>query len=243
MPNPRRRGNAPGLRSQGRLKLWGSLQGGLGVCLVVAITALGAIVTMVAGKIPGELLGTFVVIGTIAAALAVRPGAGRMILPVPVLSYLVAALVSGVIYNRGTGASNTALAIGAAQWIANGFFPTALATALAIVIIIIRWYLWRRHRSVTPSPAWSVPAAGPVRRPPRPPVSRDTPADSGYPAGYRDPGAVRDGGGTSGWNGPPSPGPASPGPAFPRPPDPGSPGYRRPGPRPGSGPYNFSSGA
>src|ERR1019366_8741949 len=238
MPNPRRRGQAQGPRPRGRLGPWGALQGGLGVCLVVASTALGAIVTTVAGKIPGGLLGTFVVIGTIAAALAVRPGAGRMILPVPVLSYLVAALVSGVIYNRGTGASNTALAIGAAQWIANGFFPMALATALAIVIIIIRWFLWRRHRSVTPSPAWSVPAAGPVRGPPRPPVSRDTPADSGYPAGYRDPGAVRDGGGTSGWNRPPSPGPA-----FPGPPDPGSPGYRRPGPRPGSGPYNFSSGA
>jgi hypothetical protein len=238
MPNPRRRGQAQGPRPRGRLGPWGALQGGLGVCLVVASTALGAIVTTVAGKIPGGLLGTFVVIGTIAAALAVRPGAGRMILPVPVLSYLVAALVSGVIYNRGTGASNTALAIGAAQWIANGFFPMALATALAIVIIIIRWFLWRRHRSVTPSPAWSVPAVGPVRGPPRPPVSRDTPADSGYPAGYRDPGAVRDGGGTSGWNRPPSPGPA-----FPGPPDPGSPGYRRPGPRPGSGPYNFSSGA
>ena len=232
MPNPRRRGQAQGPRPRGRLGPWGALQGGLCVCLVVASTALGAIVTMVAGKIPGGLLGTFVVIGTIAAALAVRPGAGRMILPVPVLSYLVAALVSGVIYNRGTGASNTALAIGAAQWIANGFFPMALATALAIVIIIIRWFLWRRHRSVTPSPAWSVPAAGPVRRPPRPPVSRDTPADPGYSAGYRDPGAVRDGGGTSGWNDPASPGPSDPS-------SPGSPGYRRPGPRPGSGPLQL----
>ncbi len=150
---------------------------------------------MVAGKVPGELLGIFVVIGTIAAALAVRPGAGRMILPVPVLSYLVAALVSGVIYNRGTGASSTALAIGAAQWIANGFFPMALATILAIVIIVVRWYLSRRRRGAAPGPAWSVPAAGPVRRPPRPPVSRDTFADSGRPAGYRDPGGARDSGG------------------------------------------------
>src|ERR1035441_252580 len=138
--------------------------------------------------------------------------------------------------NLGSG---TALAIGAAQWIANGFFPMVLATVLAIVIITIRWYLGRRQRSATPAPAWSDPAAGPVRRPPRPPASLDTLADSGYPAGYRDAGAVRDpgagrgGGGDSGWNDPASPGP----------PEAGSPGYRRPGPRPGSGPYNFSSGA
>ena len=232
MPGPGGRGNSQG-PSRGRLGPWGSMQGGLGVCLIVASTALGAIVTMVAGTMPGGLLGAFVVIGTIVAALAVRPRAGRMILPVPVLSYLVAALVSGVIYNRGTGASRTALAIGAAQWIANGFFPMALATAVAIVIITIRWYLWRRQRGATPDPAWSVPAADPVRGPPRPPVSRDTPADSGSPASYRDPGGVRDSGGTSGWNDPPSPGAS----------DPGPPGYRRPGPRPGSEPYNFSSGA
>jgi len=202
----------------------------------VASTAAGAVITMVTGKIPGGLLGAFVVIGTIAAALSVRPSAGRMILPVPVLSYLVAALVSGIIYNRGTGASNTALAIGAAQWIASGFFPMTLATILAIVIIVIRWYLSRRRRGAATSPAWSVPAADPVRRPPRPPASRDTVANPGYPVGSRDP-AVRDGGGGSGWNDPASPG--SPDPAGP----PGSPGYRRQGPRPGSGPYNFSSGA
>jgi hypothetical protein len=216
---------------------WGALQGGLGVCIIVASTAIGAIVTMVTDAMPGGLLGAFVVIGTIAAALAVRPRAGRMLLPVPVLSYLVAALVSGVIYNRGTGSSKTALAIGAAQWIADGFFPMALATAAAIVIIVIRWLLWHRHRRVTPSPAWSVPAAnGPVRRPPtpsRPPISRDTLADSGYPASYRDPSGVRDGGGNPGRNGPPSPGPVHPGSAAPGSPDPGSPGYRRPpGPRP-----------
>jgi len=238
-PDPRERGIPQGTGSRERLGPWGALQGGLGVCLIVASTAIGAIVTMVAGKVPGELLGIFVVIGTIAAALAVRPGAGRMILPVPVLSYLVAALVSGVIYNRGTGASSTALAIGAAQWIANGFFPMALATILAVVIIVVRWYLSRRRRGAAPSPAWSVPAAGPVRRPPRPPVSRDTFADPGRPAGYRDPGGtrdsggLRDGGGVSGWNDPAPSGPS----------DPGSPGYRRPGPRSGSGPYNRSGGS
>ena len=56
-----------------RLGRWGSLQGGLGVCLIVGSTAIGAIATMATPSPPGFLLGTFVVIGTVAAALAVRP--------------------------------------------------------------------------------------------------------------------------------------------------------------------------
>ncbi len=213
---------------------WGALQGGLGVCIIVASTAVGAIVTMVAGTMPGGLLGLFVVIGAIAAALAVRPSAGRMILPVPVLSYLVAALVSGVIYNRGAGSSNTALAIGAAQWIANGFFPMAVATMAAIVIIVIRWS-WGAVIATSPParPGPCPPTARSAGRP-RPPVSQDARADSGYPASRRDPGGAwdsgsiqdsrdggssRDGGNTPGWNAPASPGPS----------DPGLPGYRRPG--------------
>ena len=81
-------------------------------------------------RAPGFLLGAFVVIGTVAAALAVRPRAGRMIFPVPVLCYLVAALLTGVIYNHSADSSKTALAIGAAQWVASGFFAMAVATIL-----------------------------------------------------------------------------------------------------------------
>jgi hypothetical protein len=241
---PTRRPPGPAAGTAGRR--WGSLQGGLGVCVVVASTAVGAILTMVAGDVPGDLLGAFVVIGAVAAALAVRPAAGRMILPVPVLSYLVAALISGVIYNR-TGSSTTALAIGAAQWIANGFFAMVLATVLAIVIIAIRWYLARRRRPAASDPAWSVPTAGPVQRLPRPPGRRDARTDPGYPAGSRDSGSIRDGGGlrgpgttrdaggrrgaggNPGWNDPASPGPTGP--------------NSRRLLATGPWPYNFSSGA
>ncbi len=216
--------------------------------MIVASAAVGAIVTMVAGEVPGNLLGTFVVIGAVAAALAIRPTAGRMILPVPVLSYLVAALISGVIYNR-TGSSTTALAIGAAQWIADGFFAMVLATVLAILIIVVRWYLARRHRPAAADPAWSVPTAGPVQRLPRPPSRQGVQADSGYPGsgsirdgggirndggsrgsgGSRDAGGLRGTGGNPGWN------------------DPASPGATGPNSRrllaAGPVPYSFSSGA
>ena len=115
----------------GGLRLGGSLSGGLGVAIVAASTALGASATMLTGKEPGSILGVFVIIGTLAAAVAVRPQAGRLILPVPALSYLVAALVTGVIYDHSADVSKTALAINAAQWIANGFFAMVLATILA----------------------------------------------------------------------------------------------------------------
>jgi hypothetical protein len=206
----------------GRLGRWGSLQGGLGVFIIVASTAIGAIATMVTGNAPGFLLGVFVIIGTVAAALAVRPRAGRTILPAPVLCYLVAALVSGVIYNHSSDSSQTALAIGAAQWVANGFVAMAIATVLAIALISVRWYLWHRHQPGRGDASWPQPApSGAVRRPP---AARDSYADPRYPAS----------------------GPGRPGPGPERRlsgPYSGSGGLGDSGGLGGSGPYNFSSGA
>ena len=144
-----------------------------------------------------------------------------MILPVPVLAYLVAALVSGIVFDRAADSSQTELALAAAQWIANGFFAMAIATGLAAVIVIARWYLWRRRHLDRP-PArdrgGAGPAAGPARR------SRtawDAQAERRNPAGYANPGHGRVDGAadaTEVW---------------------GKPGSRGAGP----GPYNFSSGA
>ena len=144
---------------------------------------------MATASAPGFLLGAFVVIGTVAAALAVRPRAGRMIFPVPVLCYLVAALLTGVIYNHSADASKTALAIGAAQWVASGFFAMAVATILAVVLITVRWYLWHRHRG-----AGRDSRRGRLRPPgarvPRPPAGRETFADATY-LSYTGPGRVQ----------------------------------------------------
>ena len=116
---------------------------------------------MVARSAPGFLLGLCVVAGTVTASLAVRPRAGRLIFPVPVLSYLVAALISGVVFERPADLSKTALAIDSAQWIADGFFAMALATLLAVVITAARWFRWRRGRPTAGDPG----LAGPPGRP------------------------------------------------------------------------------
>ncbi len=166
-----------------------------------------------------------------------------MILPVPVLSYLVAALLSGVVVDRAADSSRTQLAVAAAQWVAGGFFAMVLATVLAAAIVSARWYLWHRARPAPRGQGWAVPQADRARKAPararaaraeagpgrEPRPAWGTSAEPGYPAGYGDPDPL----------GPLGPaGDAGTRPIRPR--------RSRPGPpsgRPGSGPYNFSSGA
>ena len=140
------------------------MRGGLAVCVIIASAALGAAATIATRSQPGLALGLFVLAGTVAAALTVEPRAGRLIFPVPALSYLVAALVAGGMYNRS--ANNTELAVSAAQWIANGFFVMVLATLLAIALTTVRWFLWRRSGRVPLAADW--PAEARTARPPQP---------------------------------------------------------------------------
>ena len=141
--------------------VWGSLRGLLGVCIAISSTALGAIATIVTGSEPGFLLGFFLVVGTVAAVLAVYPGHGRMILPCR-RSYLVAALVSGIFYERTLDwpMTMTSLSIMATQWIANGFFAMALATVLAAAVTTARWHLWRRRGDTMGTDTRSTHTAG-----------------------------------------------------------------------------------
>jgi hypothetical protein len=196
---------------------WGSLPGGLGVCIIMASAAIGAVATVATRTTPGQALGVCVVAGTVAAALAVRPSAGRLIFPAPVLFYLIAAVASGIAYDRSAASSKTALAIDGTQWIADGFFAMALATVLAIVLIAVRWYVRRRRTRVPAAPGWP-------RGDDREIAGR---GDGRGPGGWNDPGRRPQG--PPGYRGP------SQRPSWR--PDP------RMGPPPGSGPYNFSSGA
>ena len=177
------------------------MRGGLAVCLILATAALGAAATIATRSQPGLVLGLFVLAGTVVAALTVEPRAGRLIFPVPALAYLVAALVAGGMYNRS--ANNTELAVGVAQWIANGFFVMVLATLLAIALTTVRWFLWRRSGRVPLAADW--PAEARTARPPQ-----TGPAGPGGWGDPRSPGARRPQGPPQG---PPSQGPAGHGPA------------------------------
>jgi hypothetical protein len=149
--------SAPPRRPTPVAQLWGTRPGRLGVFAVLGATVLGLLVTVLAGAEPGMILGVFLVVSTAAAALAVRPGSVYLIFPVPAPAYAVAALIAGLIHDRGVDTSSTALALSAAQWIASGFIAMTVATALAVIIAGYRWLREARPRDD--------PAAG--RPPPR----------------------------------------------------------------------------
>jgi 4-amino-4-deoxy-L-arabinose transferase-like glycosyltransferase len=115
------------------------MPGRLGVCVVIGSAALGGLLTALGNQEPGAILGICIVAGTIIASLAVRPRAGYLILPVPALAYLVTAGIAGLIHDRATDTSNTAVAANAIQWIAGGFVAMSAATVVVIVITAARW--------------------------------------------------------------------------------------------------------
>ncbi len=224
-------GHGAGNRSPGSSgwlsRVWeGSLRGGLGVCVIVGSAMIGAIATIVTKSQPGSVLGLSVLAGTVAAALTVQPRTGRLIFPVPALSYLIAALGAGVVYDRS--ADKTQIAVGAAQWIASGFFVMVLATLLAIALTTVRWFMWRRDQAGPVPPDWPDPGRAAPR--PQPGPARPPGTSPGtQPTQWR-PGSQGTGGQDQRSRPYPEPGPG-------RGPD------QRPRSRHGSGPYNFSSGA
>jgi hypothetical protein len=134
-------------------RLWGTRPGRSGVFLVIGAVAVGTVATVLTGSEPGLVLGVFLVAGTVAAALAVRPRAAYLMFPVPAPAYAVAAAIAGLIHDRAADTSRTALALSAVQWIASGFVAMTLATALAIAIALLRWL--RSIQPVEPGSATS----------------------------------------------------------------------------------------
>lgn len=129
---------------------WGSRPGRLGVLTVILGAMLGAGITVAAGRDPGLLLGIFLVAATVIAAFVVRPRAAYLIIPVPALAYMAAAIVSGLIHDRSADTTRTLLAVNAVQWIARGFLAMIAATAVAIVVSAARWLVARRAGSGQP---------------------------------------------------------------------------------------------
>jgi len=111
-----------------------------GVTIMIASALLGIIATMVAGGQPGALLGLIVIAGAVAASTAVPPRASYLFIPLPSLTYLVSAMLAGVLGGASAGTSRTALALAALQWLAHGFVWMVAATLAAGIIAGIRLF-------------------------------------------------------------------------------------------------------
>ena len=109
---------------------WGSRPGRFGVLLVMAGALAGLIGTVLTGSEPGLILAAGLILGTVCGAVAVHPRATYLIIPVPVLAYVVAATVAGLIHDHAIDTSRAALAVGLTQWIAGGFLTMIAATLL-----------------------------------------------------------------------------------------------------------------
>ena len=112
--------------------------------VLVAATLLGVIVTLVAGQEPGGLLGFFIIMGAIAAALGIPRGKVYLLFPAPALAFFVAAVVTGKVHDAKLGSSTAGLGAGFTQWVAGIFFPAVVATIVVVLIGGGRWLLGRQ---------------------------------------------------------------------------------------------------
>jgi Domain of unknown function (DUF6542) len=132
------------------------LPGLAGAGIVLGAAVLGAIVTVVARKDPGNLLGAFLVVGTIGAAFGVRARSAYLLVPAPALAYVLTAVAAGLVHDH-TGGSLSALTASGTQWIAGGFLTMAAATVAALVIAVARWYRNRGGPGSTKPPTDPAP--------------------------------------------------------------------------------------
>lgn len=158
-------GRPPGSRPWGS-RPWGTRPARLGISAVVAAAILGMLVTIAAGAEPGIILGVFLVVATVAAALVVRPAVAHRLFPAPAPAYTAAAIIAGLVHDHAAVGSRTGLALGAAQWVASGFIPMTAATGAAVLIAGYRWVQLARSGATAP-PLAGQPAP-PRQRPARP---------------------------------------------------------------------------
>jgi hypothetical protein len=156
-----------GYRSGGPARWLGRMPTWTSILLLFAGTVVGVIVTLVAGQEPGGLLGFFIIVGTIAAALCIRPGKVYLLFPVPALAFFLAAIVTGKVHDAKLGSSTAGLGAGFTQWVAGIFFPAVIATIIVVLIGGGRWLLGRQLISGQSPLSAGRPAPGKPRPAPR----------------------------------------------------------------------------
>ena len=142
--------NSGGFRSVRPARWLGRMATRTALLVLAGSALLGTFVTLAAGQEPGDLLGFFVIAGTIAAALGIRRGRIYLLLPGPVLSFFVAAVVTGKVHDANLGSSSAAFAVGFAQWAAGVFLPAEVATVAVLLVAGGRWLLGRQFANGQP---------------------------------------------------------------------------------------------
>ncbi|HEY6494121.1 MAG TPA: DUF6542 domain-containing protein [Trebonia sp.] len=146
--------------SSGGLPRWlGRMPTWMAVAALAAGAVLGVIFSVIADQEPGILLGLFVIIGSIVAAIGIKRGKVYLLFPAPALAFFVAAILAGKVHDAKLGSSTAGLGAGFTQWIAGIFFPAVVATILVLLIGGGRWLLG--HQLVTGQSALSAPRPAP----------------------------------------------------------------------------------
>jgi hypothetical protein len=135
---------ANALRPEGVSRVLGKMSTRTAMLVLFAFTVVGIIFTLIAGQEPGGLLGFFIVVGTIAAALGIRRGKVYLLFPAPALAFFVAAIITGKVHDAKLGSSTAGLGAGFTQWVAGMFFPAVVATIIVLLLGGGRWLLGRQ---------------------------------------------------------------------------------------------------
>jgi hypothetical protein len=205
-------GRLRGFDDPGGLARWlGRMPTWMAMLVLAAFAVLGVIFSLILGQEPGAVLGFFIIVGTIIAAICIKHGRVYMLFPAPALAFFIAAILAGKVHDAKLGSSTAGLGAGFTQWVAGIFFPAVVATILVLLIGGGRWLLGRQlvttgqgplsPARVTPRPARPAPGS---RRPAVDEWAEDEPfADSAAATGQTGP-APKQGAGRPTWMGNPS---------------------------------------
>ena len=180
------------LQSGGLTRWIGRMSTRTAMLVLAAGALLGIIFTVLAGQEPGNLLGFFIIVGSLAAVLGIQRGKVHLLFPAPALAFFVTAVLAGKVHDAKLGSSTAATGVGFTQWIAGIFFPAVVATIFVLLIGGGRWLLGRQlitgqsmltpggppPRAPRPAPRQAPREPRPAPRPRRPARNEDPDRDS-----------------------------------------------------------------
>lgn len=122
------------LRAGPALRWIGTFPLKLALTVFFGAAVLGALATLVTGNGPGGLLANLILLGAVVAALGIERRSLYLLVPMPALTYLVLAVVTGAIHDSGSDTSTTQFGLNFLQWIGNGFLSLFAATVLVLLV-------------------------------------------------------------------------------------------------------------